>query len=98
MTVMKLKPLHSGEVLREEFLRPLELSAGQLAKALHVPRRHIERLVAERIDLSVDLALRLAKYFGNTPEFWLTLKGRYERERAEDELGPTLARIERRAS
>jgi addiction module HigA family antidote len=96
--MMKLKPLHPGEVLREEYLGPLDLSAGQLAKALYVPRRHVERLVAERIELSVDMALRLAKYFGNSPEFWLTLKGRHEREKAEEALGPTLARIERRAS
>jgi len=92
----RLQPLHPGEVLREEFLRPLGLSAGRLAKALGVPRTRIERLVNEEVDLSADSALRLARYFGTTSEFWMALKSRHERENAEDALGDVLSRIEPR--
>jgi addiction module HigA family antidote len=92
----KLKPLHPGEVLREEFLAPLDLSPGRLAKALGVPRTRIERLVTEQVDLSADTALRLARYFGTSAEFWMALKSRHERERAEDALGKLLERIEPR--
>lgn len=91
----KLKALHPGDVLREEFLRTLGLSAGRLAKALRVPRTRIERLAAERVDLSADTALRLAKYFGTTVAFWMALKSCHECERAQDALGKTLERIER---
>jgi addiction module HigA family antidote len=88
--------MHPGEILREEFLRPLDMSAGSLARALGVPRTRIERLVNEEVDLSADTALRLARYFGMTAEFWMALKSRHERENAEDILGDTLARIEPR--
>jgi antitoxin HigA-1 len=89
----KLPPLHPGEVLREEFLKPLGLSAGQVAKALGVERRRIERLAGEKVNLSADTALRLARYFGTSREFWMELKNRRERERAEDRLGKELDRI-----
>jgi len=94
----KLPPSHPGEVLREEFLIPLGLSAGQLAKAIGVPRSRIERLAAEQVELSADTALRLARYFGTTPEFWMALKSRHEREKAEDALRITLQRIKPRAA
>ena len=83
----KLKPLHPGEVLREEFVVPLGLSAGQLAAALDVPRVLIERLISEDDTLSADTAFRLAHYFGTSVEFWMTLKSRYEREMAEGSQG-----------
>ena len=94
----KLPPLHPGEVLREEFLIPLGLSAGQLAKAIGVPRSRIERLAAEQVELSADTALRVARYFGTSAEFWMALKSRYEREKAEDSLRITLQRIKPRAA
>jgi addiction module HigA family antidote len=65
---MKLPPIHPGEILREEFLLPLGLSAGAVAKAIHVPRTRIERLAAESVELTPDTALRLARYFGTSPE------------------------------
>jgi addiction module HigA family antidote len=92
----KLKPLHPGEVLREEFLLPLQLSAGKVAKAIGVPRTRIERLAAEQVDLSADSALRLARYFGTSADFWMALKSRHERERAEDALGDALLHIKPR--
>lgn len=92
----RLPPMHPGEILREEFLRPLDMSAGRLAKALGVPRTRIERLANEEVELSADTALRLARYFGTTAEFWMALKSRHERESAEDILGDALSRIEPR--
>ncbi|HET9537611.1 MAG TPA: HigA family addiction module antitoxin [Mesorhizobium sp.] len=78
----KLKPPHPGEVLREEFLTPLGLSAAQLAKAIGVPPTRIEQLVAEQGELSPSLALLLARHLGTTTDFWMALQSRHERERA----------------
>ena len=87
MTVMKLKPLHSGEVLREEFLRPLEAVGGAIGQGAPCAAPP-HRAAGCRADRSVSgFGVAVGEYFENTPEFWLTLKGRYERERAEDELG-----------
>ena len=71
-------PLHPGEILREEFLVPLKLSAGQLARAIDVPRTRIERIVREEMGISANTALRLARYFGTSPELWLNLQQSYE--------------------
>jgi antitoxin HigA-1 len=73
----KLAPLHPGEVLREEFLVPMGLTAYALADHCHIPRTRIERIVNEQNGISADTALRLAKAFGTTPEFWLNLQARY---------------------
>lgn len=71
-------PMHPGEYLREEFLAPLGLSAGKVAKGCGVPRTRIERIAREELGISGDTAVRLAKFFGTTPEFWMNLQGRYE--------------------
>jgi antitoxin HigA-1 len=83
----KRKPLHPGEILREEFLVPLGLSAGRVAKAIDGPRSRIERLANEQVDLSIDTARRLAHYFGTSAEFWMGLKSNHERAQAEAALG-----------
>ena len=88
-----LPPLHPGEVLREDFLIPLGLSAGAVARACHVPRTRIERIAAEQIGVSTDTALRLGRYLGTTPEFWLNLQRQYEVETLTHALGPEIARI-----
>jgi addiction module HigA family antidote len=90
----QLAPIHPGEVLREEFLLPMGLSAGMVARAVGVPRTRIERLAKEAVDLTPDTALRIAKLFGTSPEFWLNLQTRYALENAEDRLEPELARIQ----
>jgi addiction module HigA family antidote len=77
MVVLK-NPVHPGEILKEEFLDELELTAGKLAKALHVPRTRIERLVTQKMGVSADTAFRLARFFGTTPEFWLNLQRGYD--------------------
>jgi addiction module HigA family antidote len=90
----KLAPLHPGEVLREEFLVPLNLSAGALAKACGLPRTRIERIVAEDVGVTADTALRLAKALGTSPELWLNLQTDFELETAKRSLGKDLDKIE----
>ena len=80
MAVRKLKSVHPGEVLEEEFLRPSELSQYRLAKDIHVPARRINEIVQGKRAISADTALRLSKYFGNSAEFWLNLQARYDLE------------------
>lgn len=74
----KLPPMHPGEVLREEFMAPHGLSAGKVAKACHLPRTRIERVVREEIGVTADTALRLGLLFGTTTEFWLNLQARFD--------------------
>jgi antitoxin HigA-1 len=91
--VMELPPVHPGEILREEFMAPLSLSAGAVAKALNLPRSRIERIVKEEVGISVDTALRLARYFQISHLFWLNLQTRFESEALLAEIGSELARI-----
>ncbi len=88
----KMRPIHPGEVLREEFLVPLGVNAHALAMALKVPAPRINDIVRERRSITPDTALRLARYFGTTPQFWLNLQASYDLKVAERELG---SRIER---
>jgi addiction module HigA family antidote len=74
----RLPPLHPGEVLREEFLGPLGMSAYALGKALHVPLTRITAILAGERAVSADTALRLARFFRTTPEFWIRLQGAYD--------------------
>jgi len=71
-------PVHPGEILREEYLAPLGLKPYTLAKKLHVPRTRIERLAAEKTPVTPDTALRLARFFGTTPRFWLGMQATYD--------------------
>ena len=88
----KLKPVHPGEILREEFMAPLELSMNKVALDLRVPVTRIADIVAERRSITADTALRLARYFKNSPAFWMNLQTRYDLEVAEDEIA---AKVER---
>jgi len=90
----KMKPMHAGEILREEFLVPLEMSAGALAKACGLPRTRIERIANEQARITADTALRLAKALGTTAQLWLNLQNDYDIQVAERELGKVLRRIE----
>src|SRR6266567_2783989 len=74
----KLPPIHPGEVLREEFLRPLNLSPYSVARALGVPRTRIERLANEQTAVTADTALRLAKYFGTSAAFWMGMQAQHD--------------------
>jgi len=80
-----------GEILREEFMRPLELSGSALARHLKVPANRINDILRGRRDVSADTALRLARYFGTTPEFWLNAQTAYALTKAEAEIGTKVA-------
>ena len=88
-----LAPQHPGEVLREEFLLPLNLSAGAIARACRVPRTRIERLTREEVGVSGDTAVRLAKFLGTSPEFGLNLQLRFEADVAMRAASKDLAAI-----
>ena len=85
MTLMK-KPSHPGEVLSELYLEPLDLSPIALAKRLHVPRTRIERLVKGETALTVDTAIRLARFFSTTPEYWMNLQRAWDLAQARDTI------------
>ena len=82
----KLKPLHPGEVLQEEFLSPLGMSQNKLAIALRVPARRINEIVLGKRGVTADTALRLARYLKMSPQFWLGLQMDYELDLAEDAI------------
>lgn len=96
MTKKRLPPLHPGEVLREEFLKPMGLSAGAVAKACNVPRTRIERIASEQTPITADTALRLAKFFGTSEGFWMSLQSQHDLDAAKESLGSDLAKIETR--
>lgn len=91
--VTTLPPMHPGEMLREEFMLPLGLTPGKIARACHVPRTRIERIVREELGISADTALRLARFFATTPEFWMNLQKRYELLIAEQHSTDEIANI-----
>jgi len=85
-------PIHPGETLREDFLAPLELSVHKLAMELHVPVTRINDIVRGRRSITADTALRLGRYFGISPQFWINLQGNYDLERAKDVAGEQIER------
>lgn len=91
MATNKMRPVHPGEVLREEFLAPLGMSANALAMALHVPAPRINDIVRERRAVTTDTALRLARYFDTTAQFWLNLQTAFDLKIAEGESGVQIA-------
>ncbi len=91
----KLAPMHPGEVLREEFLIPLGISPGALAKACDVPRTRIERIANEETAVTADTALRLSKALGTTPQLWLNLQNDYDVQLAARQIGKDLEKIAR---
>ena len=92
MAARKLSPVHPGEVLQEEFLRPLGVSQYRLAKEISVPPRRVNEIVHGSRAITADTALRFARYFGTTDRFWLNLQARYDLEVERDRLGSRLAR------
>ena len=88
----RLPPIHPGEILREEFLSPLGMSAHELAMALRVPATRINDIVNEKRGITADTALRLSRYFGTTPKFWTNMQASWELEVAEEQLGSVVRR------
>ena len=87
-----MRPVHPGEILREDFLAPLDLSVNALAQALRVPATRLHEIVKERRAVTPDTALRLARYFGGDAQSWLNLQASYDLKVAERELWPTIER------
>ena len=87
-----LLPIHPGEVLLEEFLRPMGLSQNRLSLEIGVHPRRINEIVLGKRAITADTALRLARYFGNSPEFWMGLQTDYDLDVAADQLGSRLER------
>ena len=90
MPSQNMPPIHPGEVLSEEFLTPLRISQYRLAKETSVPPRRINEIVRGERSITADTALRLARYFGTSEQFWLNLQVRYDLEVARDRLGSRL--------
>jgi len=86
-----MRPIHPGEILREEYMAPLGLSANALAAALHVTPARVNDIVRERRGVTADTALRLARYFGTDAQSWLNLQSMYELRKAEIEAGERIA-------
>lgn len=91
----RLAPIHPGEILRDDFLGPMKISVYTLAQVIKVPRSRINDIVLGRRGITTDTALRLARYFGTSPEFWVNLQARYDLENADRALR---RRIEREVS
>ncbi len=87
-----LPPIHPGQVLREDFLEPMGITAYRLAKDLHVPVTRIAAILKGGRGITADTALRLGRYFGTTPQLWLNLQVRYDLEVAEEALADRIAR------
>ena len=90
MTELIMDPVHPGEILLEEFLKPLALSQYQLAKELSVPARRINEIVHGERRITADTALRLSRFFGTSEGFWMNLQTRFDLEAERDRLGPAL--------
>lgn len=87
MSINGMRAIHPGEVLREEYLDPLDMSPNALAQALRVPATRIGEIVNERRSVTADTALRLARFFRTSPEFWMNLQAAYELRKAAEDVG-----------
>jgi addiction module HigA family antidote len=92
MTFNGMRPIHPGEILREEYLEPLEMSVNALSRALHVPATRMNEIVRENRGVTADTAMRLARYFGTSERFWLNLQTEYELRKAQISKAKQVAR------
>ncbi len=88
----KMAPIHPGEILLEEFLKPMGISQYRLAKETSMPPRRVNEIVQGKRSITANTGLRLARYFGTTDRFWLNLQARYDLETEKDRLGARLAK------
>ncbi len=98
MAKKKMRPIHPGEVLLEEFLKPMNMSQNKLAMNISVPPRRINEIVLEKRRITADTALRLARFFGTSAEFWLGLQSQYDLDVTADKLGKCLDKEVRKYS
>ena len=94
MKTTQLPPIHPGEILREEFMLPRELSQNALARALHVPPRRVNEIVLEKRGITADTALRLARYFGTSESFWLNAQNTLDLWQARQQEAQVLEQIQ----
>jgi addiction module HigA family antidote len=92
VVMKKLSPIHPGEILSAEFIEPKGISQSQLARAINVPPRRINEICLGKRGITPDTALRLARYFGVSAEFWMNLQQRYDLEMRRDQIAPELKR------
>ena len=95
MTRNRMRPIHPGEILREEFLMPLQMSAHALSQAIRAPATRLNDIINGKHGITADTALRLARYFGNSADFWMNLQAAYDLRAAERDAS---VRIEREVS
>ena len=88
----KLEPVHPGDVLNEDFLKPLAISQNQIARDLKVPPRRINEIVLRKRRVTADTALRLAQYFRTSPQFWMKLQSSYDLDMERDEIGARITK------
>lgn len=98
MATKLLPPVHPGEILREEFMLPLELSSNALARAIGVTPARVNDIANEKRGITADTALRLGRYLGTTADVWINLQKRFDLETARRDLGDKLERIQPRAA
>jgi addiction module HigA family antidote len=89
----RMRPIHPGEILREEYLVPLGMSANALARAIGVPANRVSAIIAGKRGLTADSALRLGRAFGTSPEFWLNLQAAHDLRLAERDSGPSVRKV-----
>lgn len=98
MTLVRRKgpawTIHPGEILREEFLRPMEITGYRLAKSLAVKPQTVNDIILKKRGISADMAVRLARFFGTSPEFWMNLQSAYELAKARAQLSRTIEKIQ----
>jgi addiction module HigA family antidote len=89
----RIQPIHPGEILQEDFLIPMNISAYKLAKETFIDQTRISEIIRGKRSISIDTALRFAKFFGTTPEFWINIQTQYDMENKKEELAPELIKI-----
>ena len=90
----RIDPIHPGEILLEDFLNPMEISAYKLAKGTLIDQTRISEIIRGKRAIAVDTALRFSKFFGTTPEFWINIQTQYDLENKKEELADDLSRIQ----
>jgi len=89
----RIEPIHPGEILQEDFLVPMNISAYKLAKETYIDQTRISEIIRGKRSITIDTALRFAKFFGTTPEFWINIQTQYDMENKKEELAPELMKI-----
>jgi antitoxin HigA-1 len=90
----RIKPIHPGEILQEDFLIPMKISAYKLAKETFLDQTRISEIIKGKRSISIDTALRFSKFFGTTPEFWINIQTQYDMENKKEELATELIKIQ----